>query len=92
MDLSDMVSDKSVHGLKGVEIDRIIKDQRQEITKYEPSHPDADEDGMLKLPNISPIEEMLDIITAARAYEANLKALKQSKAMAEKTIQMGRQN
>jgi len=68
----------------------IVKDPRPPLEIHAPYHPDADENGMLKSPNISPIEEMLDMMTAARAYEANLSAMKESRKMADQTISMGR--
>jgi len=76
--------------LGGVRVADIVKDPRPPVEIHAPYHPDADENGMLKSPNISPIEEMLDMMTAARAYEANLSAMKESRRMAEQTITMGK--
>lgn len=72
--------------LSGVMVESVIKDSRPPIEIHSPNHPHADEDGTLRLPNISPIEEMLDMITATRAYQSNLSALKQSRDMAAQTI------
>ena len=71
----------------GVQVDSIVNANREAIEIYNPGHPHADEKGMLKKPDISPIEEMVDMMTAARAYEANLNAMKQSKEMAKKMLQ-----
>jgi len=76
-------------GLKGVDVDGIVLDKRPPRENYAPYHPEADENGMVKMPGISPIEEMLDMITATRAYEANLSIIKQSRDMANKTISLG---
>ncbi|MCJ8330446.1 MAG: flagellar basal body rod protein FlgC [Lentisphaeria bacterium] len=79
---------ESINGssLNGVEVSDVIRDQRAAIERYQPWHPDSDENGFVKYPDISAIEEMLDIMTATRAYEANLTAMKQSKQMVEQTI------
>lgn len=50
-------------------------------TLYEPGHPDADEQGYVLMPNVNPIEEMVDLITATRAYEANVSAIQAAKDM-----------
>jgi flagellar basal-body rod protein FlgC len=76
----------------GVRVAGIVPDRRPPVQVHNPSHPDADRDGMVRMPCISPIEEMMDMITASRAYEANLSALRQSRDMASETISMGRSN
>ena len=78
--------------LGGVNVKDVISSGRKPIEIFNPSHPHADEKGMLQKPNISPLEEMVDMMTATRAYEANLQLLKESKKMAEKTIQLGGQS
>ena len=78
--------------LGGVLVKDVVASQRDPIEIFNPSHPHADEKGMLKKPNISPLEEMVDMMTATRAYEANLQLMKESKKMAEKTIQLGGQS
>ena len=78
--------------LGGVRVKEINSSNKNPIEVYNPSHPHADpETGMLKKPDISPLEEMVDMMTATRAYEANLAIMKQSKKMAEKTIALGGQ-
>jgi len=76
--------------LGGVQVDDIVTTDRPPVRTYAPYHPNADADGMIEKANISPLEEMIDMITATRAYEANLSALKQSSDMAKQTIQLGR--
>jgi len=85
----DAMDEENPNGLGGVKIEEIALDSRDPIMVYAPYHPNADKTtGMLATPNISPMEEMVDMITATRAYEANLSVVKQGKNMAEKTINM----
>ena len=56
------------------------------VEEYAPEHPNADENGMIRKPKVSPIREMMDMISATRSYEANLSVMRQSKDMAEATI------
>tara|TARA_B100000609_G_scaffold164553_1_gene137049 strand:- start:24 stop:452 length:429 start_codon:yes stop_codon:yes gene_type:complete len=74
--------------LKGVQIAGIVEDQRPPKETYAPHHPDADENGMVLSPNVSPMEELLDMITASRSYEANLSVMKQSRSIADRTIDL----
>ncbi len=55
---------------------------------YSPGHPDADEDGFVTMPNVKLPNEMVDLMTASRAYEANLKALRTFKKMAEQALSL----
>ena len=73
-----------------VEVTQIVDDQRPPIEKYDPGHPDADADGYVKLPNINVVEEMVNMISASRSYEANVTALQASKEMASNAIDIGR--
>jgi flagellar basal-body rod protein FlgC len=57
---------------------------------YEPGHPDADENGYVKMPNVDIMTEMVNMITASRAYEANVTALNSSKSIAMKALEIGR--
>jgi flagellar basal-body rod protein FlgC len=75
---------------QGVEVTSIIEDQSAPRLQYDPKHPDADAKGFVALPNVNIIEEMADMITASRAYEANITAAQAAKAMAMKTLELGR--
>jgi flagellar basal-body rod protein FlgC len=55
---------------------------------YDPNHPDADSDGFVAYPDISPVEEMVDMMAATRAYEANLAAMDAFKSMVEKALEI----
>ena len=65
-------------------------DARPAILKYDPSHPDANEEGFVALPNINIIEEMVNLISATRSYEANVTAIRAAKSMAMKALEIGR--
>jgi flagellar basal-body rod protein FlgC len=69
---------------------RIEKDNRPPIEIYAPGNPDADERGMLAMPNINVHEEMADLIAASRAFEANLAVVKNEKSMAMQTLAIGK--
>ena len=58
--------------------------------EYNPTHPDADADGYVQLPNVEVVQEMTDMMAAYRAYEANITALNTFKDMALKTLEIGR--
>ena len=85
--MDDAMRDTS-KSLRGVEVDDVIKIDSEPMTKYLPWHPSADDEGFVKLPNISPMMEMLDIMTATRSYEANLNAMKQGKLLYQQTIDL----
>jgi len=72
--------------LKGVGVREIIDSKDEAILKYEPEHPDSNEDGYVAYPNINPVIEMVDLIEAMRSYEANVSAFKTQKDMDTKTL------
>ena len=74
----------------GVEVVGIVEDKSDFKLRYDPGHPDADENGYVKMPNVELITEMVDMITAQRAYEANATAINTSKAMLQKAIDIGK--
>lgn len=71
-------------------INGVKEDMSDFERKYDPSNPDADADGYVLLPNVSIVEEMVDMISASRSYEANTTALDASKNMAMQAINIGR--
>ncbi|WP_225071609.1 flagellar basal body rod protein FlgC [Desulfuromonas sp. CSMB_57] len=77
-------------GVKGVEVAEIRPNDRSFRTIYQPGHPDADANGMLVLPNINVMEEVVDMMTATRTYEANVSAIKSAQRMALKALEIGR--
>ncbi len=75
--------------LKGVHVAEIKEDQSPPRLKYNPSHPDANEDGYVAMPNVNVVEEMVDMVNASRAYEANAATINAVKSMAQRAIDMG---
>ena len=63
------------HAATGVKVVGIIEDQKPFEMRFEPSHPDANSDGFVAMPNVDPSEEMVDVLGATRAYQANLAAI-----------------
>jgi flagellar basal-body rod protein FlgC len=74
----------------GVKVAGIVEDQAPFRKRYEPNHPDADADGFVSLPNVDASEEMVDMLGAARAYQANLAAIGMIKDMVAKALELGR--
>ena len=70
----------------GVIVDKVVKDNRPPIIKYEPENADADEDGYVKYPNIDPVEEMTNLIEASRMYQANVNVANNAKNLISITI------
>lgn len=75
-------------GMQGVQVVSQESDQSAFPEVYNPGHPDADQNGMVKMPNVKLPNEMVDLITASRSYEANLKALTSFKEMVEQTLSL----
>jgi len=76
--------------LEKVKVADIVPDGRNFKEVYDPSHPDADARGMVKYPNINPVEEMANLMEASRAYEANLTVLDTTKQMVIKALELGK--
>ena len=79
-----------VRRLAGVRVTKIIDDPRPPISKYNPQHPDADKKGYIRVPRINLMEEMVNMMSATRSYEANVTAIKATKDMALKALEIGR--
>ena len=73
-----------------VKVQRIQQDQRDPQLVYEPGHPDADAKGYVRYPNVNVVEEMVNMITASRAYEAGVSSVESVKAMAKSALGIGR--
>ncbi|BBO88303.1 flagellar basal body rod protein FlgC [Desulfosarcina ovata] len=74
----------------GVQVADIIEDQKPFIEKYDPGHPDADENGYIRLPNVNIVEEMVNMISASRSFEANATAVRNTKDMASAALEIGK--
>ncbi|MDR1619799.1 MAG: flagellar basal body rod protein FlgC [Clostridiales bacterium] len=74
----------------GVKVDSIIEDPTDYRMEYDPSHPDADEDGYVAYPNVDEVVELVDMMSATRMYEANVTAFNATKAMIMKAFEIGK--
>jgi flagellar basal-body rod protein FlgC len=72
--------------LNGVEAQGIIPDQSPDRLVYEPSHPDADKNGYVHMPNVEVVKEMVDLIGASQAYQANVTAIQEARAISAQTL------
>ena len=75
---------------KGVRVTDIVEDQSEFKLDYNPSHPDADEFGYVRLPNVELAREMVDMMSATRSYEANITVLNSTKTMAMSALDIGK--
>lgn len=80
---------KDYRQMGGVKVSKIVEDDAPFITVHDPSHPDADEEGFVKMPNVNSLEEMTNLISANRSYEANVTAFNASKGMLLKALEIG---
>lgn len=76
--------------LKGVRATKISDDPSPLRRVYDPSHPDADQDGYVLMPNVNILNEMVELIAASRSFEANVTAINAEKQMAMKALEIGR--
>jgi len=74
--------------LQSVEVQKVVQDPTPFREVYDPSHPDADSRGIVKLPNVNSVEEMVDMNSAARSFEANVTTMEASKRMFLKTLEL----
>ncbi len=76
--------------IQGVEVTRVIEDKSPPRLVYKPSHPDANENGYVAMPNITMITEMVSMMNAQRSYEASVTAVNATRAMITKAMSIGR--
>ncbi len=82
-------SDELAVASGGVRVTNVVDSDRDFKPVYDPSHPYADEDGYIYYPNVDNTEEMIDLMAASNAYDANLTSLEILKAMISKTLEVG---
>lgn len=87
---TELVKRAAGANLQTVRIGGVTADRAPGQRIYNPQHPDADQEGMVRMPNVNLAFEMVDLITATRAYEANLSVVKNGRALATKTLEIGR--
>lgn len=73
---------------EGVKVVGIGEDNSESRIEYDPSHPDADENGYVEMPNVNMVDEMIDLIKTLRSYEANVTALNTSKSILKKALEI----
>jgi flagellar basal-body rod protein FlgC len=88
--LDDEIGSAFGEGIEKVSVAEITPDKRDFKEIYDPSHPDADAQGMVRMPNISTIEEMANLVNASKSYEANLAAITTAKQLALKAMEIGK--
>jgi flagellar basal-body rod protein FlgC len=74
--------------VNGVQVAGIVEDPSDPRRVYDPGHPDADAQGYVTLPNVNPVTEMVDLISASRSYEANVTAMQTAKQLFSKTLEL----
>jgi flagellar basal-body rod protein FlgC len=72
----------------GVEVDGVVSDASPLPRRYEPGHPDADPEGYVTYPNVNPVMEMTDLLSAVRAYQLNASAVQAAKNMIQQSLQI----
>lgn len=76
--------------VREVRVANIVQDQRPGTMVYQPGHPDANPDGYVEFPNVNVVEEMVNMITASRAYEAGVTSIEAVKGMAQSALDLGK--
>lgn len=74
--------------LMGVEVAEVVEDSREPERRYLPGHPDADPQGYVAFPRVNPAEDMVDLLNAARQYEANVAAISAAKDMIHRSLDL----
>ncbi|WP_410515006.1 flagellar basal body rod protein FlgC [Paenibacillus sp. BR2-3] len=87
---ADILNSKMNGGTQGVKVQAITEDTSPLKPVYNPSHPDADQNGYVYMPNVDITKEMVDMLSVSRSYDANVTMLNASKAMVTKALEIGR--
>jgi flagellar basal-body rod protein FlgC len=87
---AEIITDPNRANQQRVQVTDVLVDQKAPNMRYEPNHPDANDDGYVAYPNINLMEEMANMIQATRAYEANVSAMRATKDMAMSALEIGR--
>lgn len=82
--------DRSISTATEVKVVGVVQDNRAPILKFDPGHPDANDQGYVEMPNINVMEETSNLMMASRAYEANIAAFNVTKSMAQYALEMGK--
>lgn len=76
--------------LAGVQVDQVVQNASEPQKRYEPGHPQADAQGYVYAPNVNPVEEMVNMISAARSYQSSVEVLNTSKDLMLRTLNLGK--
>jgi flagellar basal-body rod protein FlgC len=87
---AEILQNELDENIQAVQVVEIAEDERAPRMVYNPGHPDANPEGYVAMPNVNPVEEMANMISAQRSYEANVTAMGAAKAMAQKALEIGR--
>jgi len=88
--LQELISQEKDDGTRHVKVVGIAEDGRAPKLKFDPSHPDANEEGYVELPNIDVVEEMTNMMVTKRSYEANIAAINATKNLINKSLEIGK--
>ncbi len=86
--LAGSLNNGSLQEAGGVRVSQVVDDPTPPLRRYEPGHPDADSSGYVDYPAISPVQEMVDLMGAQRAYELNASAVQAAKQMIQQSLQI----
>lgn len=75
--------------MPGVRVSQVIEDSAPLRKVYDPKHPLADEQGYVSMPNVNPVDEMVNMISASRSYQSNVEIMNTAKSLLQKTLQLG---
>lgn len=87
---TSILNEKRQNGNNGVRVSRIVEDESEGSLVYNPTHPDANEEGYVEMPNVNIVDEMVNMISASRSYEANVNSFNSMKAMFTKALEIGK--
>ncbi len=89
-EFGEILANEMDENVQGVQVVEIAEDARPLRMIYNPGHPQANADGYVAMPNVNPVEETANMISAQRSYEANITAMGAAKQMAQKALEIGR--
>jgi flagellar basal-body rod protein FlgC len=89
-EFGEILANQFDENVQGVQVTEIAEDTRPMRLVYQPGHPQANADGYVAMPNVNPVEEMANMISAQRSYESNVTAMGTAKTMAQKALEIGR--
>ena len=90
LSFNDQMNAVTRNNVQGVEVTKIVEDDTPPRKVYNPSHPDAADDGYVDMPNVNVLKEMVDMMSATRSYQANVTSIQSAKRMAMKALEIGR--